>query len=136
MSAVDSDDEEVSSAAASSEDEVEQPPPKKRRSPPPRAEKPKEVRKREIPEMKIVSSTSRVPAAGGPADDAFESLLAQQKDHHGSTSVKPEQRPVGELQMSWKIESKKKTATSRDGKGPNANGARRSASKNVFRKMK
>lgn len=84
--------------------------------------------------MKIVSSTQ---TSAIPNDDSFESLLARQNDRLQSTQHILEDRPVGELQTSWKLDNSKNKKPKLD---PNTNTsqvntARRSASKNVFRKM-
>lgn len=135
-------DENEDSSSASSDEEIPQPPAKKRkspppiRSPPPKKENPEELRKSNKPEMRVVSSAARVSTALSHAEDTFESLLAQQKDQQRSAPMKPELRPTGDLQMSWKLESKKKPQSSKEEKGRKLNGERRSASKNVFRKMK
>jgi hypothetical protein len=84
--------------------------------------------------MKIVSSTQ---TSATNDDDSFESLLARQKDRLRSAPHIPENhRPNGELQVSWKLDTKKKTVKS-DPKivTKEGNTTRRSASKNVFRKM-
>ena len=49
------------------------------------------------PEMKVLSSTQ----SAIPDDDTFETLLARQKERLQSIPHVVENRPNGELQMSW-----------------------------------
>ena len=83
------------------------------------------------PEMKVLSSTQ----SAIPDDDSFESLLARQKERLQSAPRLPENRPNGELQMSWKLDSSKNKKSKVDSSKKDTQVARRSASKNVFRKM-
>ena len=83
------------------------------------------------PEMKVVSSTQ----SAIPDDDSFESLLTRQKERLQSAPNPPENRPNGELQMSWKLDSSKNKKPKVDSTKMDTHAPRRSASKNVFRKM-
>lgn len=129
----DSDEESVksSSSSLSSEDDEPSPPPKKRKETPPR-------KSRSKPEMKVVSSSKPLFTVAGN-DNSFGSLLAGHGDRQQSKPQVAESQPNGEMQMSWKFDKKKATvdAESRsEAQQSKSNGARRSASKNVFRNIK
>ena len=82
--------------------------------------------------MKIVSSFAL------PNDDSFESLLARQNNlRRQSAPHIPENRPTGELQISWKLDTSKNKKPKVDSTNTTKQRKteRRSASKNVFRKM-
>lgn len=82
------------------------------------------------PEMKVTSST---PVAAPANDDSFETLLARHTDIQRSAQKKErDDKPTGELSMSWKLKPNK--SQQREDKEDRAN--RRSASKNTLRKMK
>lgn len=70
-----------------------------------------------------------------PDDDSFETLLARQKERLQSAPRVAENRPNGELQMSWKLDSSKNKKSKVDSSKKHMQTQRRSASKNVFRKM-
>ena len=95
------------------------------------AAQPKKSGSMRKPEMKVLSSTQ----SAIPDDDSFESLLARQKERLQSAPHRPENRPNGELQMSWKLDSSKNKKSKVDSSKKDTQAPRRSASKNVFRKM-
>jgi hypothetical protein len=86
--------------------------------------------------MKIVSTTQSSSAG----HDDFASLLTRQSDRQQSQSSLSENRPNGELRTSWKISSSKKRkidqTNQRKERRDKTSENRRSASKNVFRKLK
>jgi hypothetical protein len=82
--------------------------------------------------MKVLSSTQSAVAD----DDSFETLLARQKERLQSAPHVAENRPNGELQMSWKLDSSKNKKSKADSSKKDMQTQRRSASKNVFRKMR
>jgi len=81
--------------------------------------------------MRIMSSTQ----SAIPNDDSFETLLKRQKERLQSIPHVAESRPNGELQMSWKLDTSKKQSNA-DSSKMSSQASRRSASKNVFRKMR
>lgn len=90
--------------------------------------------------MKVVSSLNAPKAS---TVDTFASLLELQKERGQKEPTAVKDRPTGELQVSWKLNRKPNGAISRkvngSGEGQSdrkSNANRRSASKNVFRKMK
>jgi hypothetical protein len=124
----DSDDDENSSSSSSASEDEPTPPPKKQKL---------EQRKPQLkkPEMKIISSTAR-PQATTAVHDSFEALLALQASRQTNQKA-PESRPNGEMQTTWKPNKSKRADDGKANKEgrPQMKAARRSASKNVFRKM-
>jgi hypothetical protein len=129
----DSDEESVkSSSSSSSEDNEPSPPSEKSKQSSPRKSHNK-------PEMKIISSSSKPFSSAAVNDNSFQSLLAGHSDRQQPKRTVSESRPLGEMQMSWKLEKKKASndAEARvEGQQSKSNGTRRSASKNVFRRIK
>ena len=90
--------------------------------------------KNKIPEMKVVSTLQTTAA-----EDDFMSALARQRERQKSQLGPPEKRPTGAIQMSFPPRTKIKKQKEESGMdiGRNdRNKNRRSASKNVFRKMR
>jgi hypothetical protein len=129
----DSDEEESNSSSSSSDesadgDESTPPPSKKRKQSP--------IQKSRKPEMKVISSTARTHPAAGSSNDSFQSLLALQTERQ-SASQKSDARPNGNMQTSWKasISNSKHKKPDIVADGRQAKADRRSASKNVFRRI-
>jgi hypothetical protein len=124
-----SDEGEEPSSASFSDEEEPQLKQQHQRSPPHKS--------RNKPEMKVVSS---IQTSTIVRDDSFESLLERQKNRPQTDAFRPEARPTGEMQMSWKITNDKKKRTERSatngGYRSHINSTRRSASKNVLRKIR
>jgi len=87
------------------------------------------------PKMKIISSTQSSSVVN---NDSFGSLLAVQNERRRETDSVRDDRPNGELQMSWKLDNPKRKGGNGtlEEKSGQPKTARRSASKNVFRNMK
>ena len=129
---VDSDDEDAASHNNSSEEEEEEEVSRKK----PKAAKPQKRPK--APEMSVVSSTKPLVATAGK-ETSFDMLLAKQKEQGGSQVSGRQDRPNGEMRATWKEDTKKAKGKANGQSERNdkshGNKARRSASKNVFRRM-
>jgi hypothetical protein len=89
------------------------------------------------PKMSVISSTK--PSLSTGQETSFDVLLANEKARDGMRVSGKHDRPNGEMRTTWKEDTKKGKGTSNGErpKGDQTNGtkARRSASKNVFRRM-
>ena len=126
-----SDDDEVSSNVSSDEEEAEKIQRKRGKVPP--AQK-----RARAPEMSVPSSTKPSLSTVGQ-ETSFDMLLAKEKARGESRLSVPQDRPNGEMRASRKENTRKEKSKMdrQHEKGDQSNGpkARRSASKNVFRRM-
>ena|SRR5579859_4435758 len=130
---VDSDDADADSQNSSSDEEVE-----KNTNPRKKAKAPRPQKRIIAPKMSVVSSTKPLVATTGK-ETSFDALLAKERARGESRGCGRQERPNGEMRTTWKEDTNKNNGK-RNGKpqkGDQSNGtkARRSASKNVFRKM-
>lgn len=96
------------------------------------------VKKARPLKMSVVSSTKPSLSTVGQ-ETSFEALLARENARGPSQMPRVRDRPNGEMHTTWKGDSKKEKGKTDEprGKGDRSNDAkaRRSASKNVFRRM-
>lgn len=127
---VDSDDEDAASQDTLSEEEKEIPRKK--------VKVPQPQKRTRAPEMSVVSSTKPLVARAGQ-ETSFDVLLGKEKARGESRQPGRQDRPNGEMRTTWKVDNRKGQGkmNGQRQKGDPSNGtkARRSASKNVFRRM-